>query len=1144
MDLIDLYKDENNDLLYCISWLNKNSIFDKSIGTFKDIDLFTFLENINKFDYDKDTCFDDVYYILEYTQDSILHLINNINKEIKREHKIVPISQAKEFDKKSVLWISKQNGRTLKEKLSNGKIKSVQRYKNIDTYENRMFKKFLISLLKVYEKRNDLSTFEKLFFKIHNWLRSDDSKNIDEHGKIVYNNILLHHPHYNKIFKSYKWFYGLSEKLKNYTSLNNVPIKQIIKFEVLTQLQLYTKLNVLPSLLNFKTEDFAINLKNPLLDIDLDNMLISTYEKYFQNQKSITLIRDFIISELKSIITEDRTFKIETDLDEVFIDLFRLFPIASINNETINFPITLKQKIGEKLINANNTKIIDLNHEIYTLPEILDTFNIKILKYFLEDFSELFNKAKLNYIIPDYVNVFEFTDSKRMINSYFKNNKPIPKSILAGLQYLFSNNVKKDDTLIYIQRNHHNELYVTPLLVKYDNKLKDITGGYYLERYPTKKISLMNDGLLKSLNNIFDEESSKILLNKFLQNGLKGIKKEGIVFYQDENIIDLSDLEIPLKVYDDIEMIKSLYTTKNLFKSNYKYLNDTNEENLINFEKLTKYESDGFNLWREHLPDLSMEIIKNGVYEQFTLVNETSELIEKTVKIENHFLIPDGVRELSFPLTFGDEKINYKAYLSSKDFPYTQNIECLLNLTYDYERENPYELIFKPLNQKYKEIHVEWKQLSYNDIELPIPNYPEKKSWKEFTRDPKRDGSGYSDLLDWILERLALLEDLDEVPKFIIEKELKEAQKKTKTKGYFQWGKYDKNGEYFCFVDVDGEKVFCHSKSFKEDININEFYEGMIFYLNVKQKPDGSKTGQAITFTDITDAEIIKNVKEEYSKKTLEERLQSRIKAIQSIKYPLLTVWNNHSLSDIDTPDYFRELMLTYINLSLNYMSNKNLPIDFKKELFNFLSHLHQDMPIQIANTLIKYSTDLQYSNNLALSIGNSNLEWQEEILKNIFNHFNKYKNDERVFDILAIALWRSETLINKISRENIEKIICNLISIMKNDFISLTEEYNNRNIGKLVKKLELLLGILRARNNFDFLYPHEALTLQYIETLDKITKYTINYKINIKTRIQLDIVKPESFVNVPNILYALRVYLTADTGAANSIKVLGVSDD
>lgn len=1140
MDLLDLYKEENNDLLYCISWLNKNSIFDKSIGRFKDIDLFTFLENINNFDYANDTFFDDVYYILEYTQDSILHLINNINKEIKREHKIVPISQAREFDKKSVIWISKQNGRTLKEKLSNGKIKSVQRYKNIDTYENRIFKKFLISLLKVYEKRNDLSKFEELFFKIHNWLRSDDSKNIDEYGKIVYNNILLHHPNYSKIFKSYKWLYGLSEKLKNYTNLNNVPIKQIIKFEVLTQLQLYTKLNVLPSLLNFKREDFAINLKNPLLDINLDNILIPTYKKYFQNQKSITSIRNFIISELKSIITEDRTFKIKIDFDEVFIDLFRLFPVARINSKIINFPITLKQKIDEKIINANNTKIIDLNHEIHTLPEILDTFNIEILKYFLEDFSKIFNKAKLNYIIPDYVNVFEFTDSKRMINSYFKNTKPIPKSILTGLQYLFSNNAKKDDTLIYIQRNHHNELYVTPLLVKYDNKLKDITNGYYLERYPTKKIGIIDDGLLKSLNDIFDEESSKILLNKFLQNGLKGIKKESIVFYQDENIIDLSSLEIPLKVYDDIEKIKSLYTTKNLFKSNYKYLNDTNEENLINFEKLLQYEKQDYNLWREHLPDLSMEIVKNGVYEQFTLVNETSELIEKTVKIENHFLIPYGVKELSFPLTFGDEKINYKAYLSSKDFPYTQNIECLLNLTYDYERENPYELIFKPLNKEYKEINVEWKQQSYNDIELPIPNYPEKKSWEEFTRDPKRDGSGYSDLLDWILERVALLENIDEVPQFYIENEQK------KKEGYFEnWGGTDRNNQPYCFVNVNGESIFCHSNFFQyKNFDYTNVKQGDKVFLDIKyNKIRNNYIGSNIVFAENME-NCLELLRIDYGNKTIDQKVKPIIKAIKSIKYPLLTVWNNHSLSDVDTPDYFRELMLTYINLSLSYMSNKNLPIDFKKELFNFLSHLHQDMPIQIANTLVKYSTDLQYSNNLALSIGNSNLEWQEKILKNIFNHFNKHKNVERVFDILAIALWRSETLINKISQENIEKIIYNLISIMKKDFISLTQENNNRNIGKLVKKLELLLGILRARNNFDFLYPHEALTLQYIETLDKIIKYTIDNKINIKTRIQLDIDKPESFNNVPNILYALRVYLTSDTGAANSIKVLGVSDD
>ncbi len=180
MELLDLYKEENKDILYSISWLNKNSIFDKSIGAFRNIDLFTFLENIEKYNYEKDIFYDDIYYILEYTEETILYLIRNINKEITREHNVVPISQAKEFDNKSVLWISRQNGRTIKEKLSKGKIKAVQRYYNIDTYENRIFKKFLKKLFEVYEIRSDLKKFDNLFLKIRKWLRSEESRSIDE----------------------------------------------------------------------------------------------------------------------------------------------------------------------------------------------------------------------------------------------------------------------------------------------------------------------------------------------------------------------------------------------------------------------------------------------------------------------------------------------------------------------------------------------------------------------------------------------------------------------------------------------------------------------------------------------------------------------------------------------------------------------------------------------------------------------------------------------------------------------------------------------------------------------------------------------------------------------------------------------------
>jgi uncharacterized protein YbcV (DUF1398 family) len=1125
MELIDLYKEENQNLLYSISWLNKNSIFDKSIGTFQDIDLFTFLENINKFDYDKDIFYDDVYYILEYTQDTILHLLSNINKEIKREHKIVPISQAKEFDNKSVLWISRKDGRTLKEKLSKGKIKTVKRYKNIDTYENRILKKLLIKLVYIYESRSDLEKFEHLFIKVRRWLKSDDAKNIDEYKKVVYNNILLHHPHYSKIFKSFKWFNSLNEKVNSISHKLDENISYILLFNILSRLQLNSKELVLPSDIDINIETFKINF-NPkwiIGNINILNISNNKKELFFKNIPNLTNTN--IKKQLDIKLDKNRVFQMELNAKEIYIDLFRLFPIARIDNQTIKFPITLKQKVDNKIVNANNTKVIDLNNEIYTLPEILDNFDTNILKYFLDDFKRYFDSAKLNYIIPDYINVFEFTISKKMINSYFKNNKPIPKSILVGLQYIFHNNVKENDTLIYIQRNHHNELYVTPLLVKYNKKLKDITNGFYLERYPTKKLDKYSSRLLKSLNNAFDDKTSNLLLNKFLQNGLKGIKKENIVFYKDNNIIDLNNFEIPHDVFNDISKIKKLYNSQNLFKTNHKFLKDINEENLINFEKLLQYENQGHNLWREHLPDLSMEIVKNGVYEQFILVNETSELIEKTVKIENHFLIPHGIKELSFPLTFGDEKINYKAYLSSKDFPYSQNIECRLNLTYDYERENPYELIFIPLNKEHKEINVEWKQQSYNDIELPIPNYPEKKSWNDFKYFINKKGDQVN-LLDWLTSDL---EKIIEIQNFYMGKSTKIVYKENINFDWFT----DRTGFYASRVTIPAiGEVFFHEKNYEYfDINLNNLT------FELEESRQGGYQARNISVGKQIPKNIISTLRRSY-------------------RFPLITIFNNgSSLADIEVSNEFRQLIYNAIESALYIYHHIDSNI-LKNEMLYFLScinsNTHEEIGDLLASYSNKYSTFERYLENLAYSMGHLQLKWQQNIFKNTIKYL-KSENEEKYSDalkLLGIVAWRYDSFIlktpNNIMDIIVQKLYNSLNLKVKYEIIYFESRNGDLEVKKSVLiRLELLLALLRYRlRDKDFLHPMNKITVNYVNLINNIVNKVISKDIKFISRVQLNINKPESLSNTPDILYALRVYLTADTGAANSIKVLGVSDD
>ncbi len=1137
MEFLKLYDEENRDILFIMSWLNKNSIFDKSIGSFEDIDLFTFLENINSFDYEKDIFYDDVYYILEYTKDSILHLINNINREVKREHKIVPISQAKEFDKKTILWLSRQNGRTIKEKLKNNKIKAVKRYKNVDTYENRIFKIFLKKLVLVEEKREQIQSNDYLINKIRQWLRSDDAKSINEYGNIVYNNILLHHPHYSKIFKSYKWLNRLDEKVEFYSTSYIQQLKTIIKFEVLTQLQFFTtEAKILPNVLDDNNlKNFNININNSLIKIDLENYISQIKENALKKKISFKSVRKFanwiIENQLKIQDIKNRTFYIDTkNTNKVFIDLFRLFPIAKIDMQIINFPITLLQNIEGTIVNANNTKVIDLNHGIYTLPEILKSYDTNMLRIFLENFEKYFKGKQLNYIIPDYVNIFEFSSVKKTINSYFPNSRNIPKSILAGLQYLFDGNLQKDDTLIYIQKNHDNDLYITPLLVKYDKSLQSATNGLYLEKHPTKKLQEEND-IINELNRSFnDSKLSNKLLNKFLQNGMKGIKKEQIAFYYDNDLIYLKNSKNLSKPKNRIKQIKELFRNKNLFKNDFIEIKDNNDDNLNNFEKLLQYEKDDYKLWKEHLPRLAMgNMPMSGYFGEFILVDDNSKVIEDIIEIKNHFSIPANANELSFPLIFGEENINFEAYITSNQLPFEKDVECELELRYNYENETPYRLIFIPLDKRYKPLNVKWREIQHKEYNnLPIPSYPPKKSWQELEKFKNKDNSE-TNLLDWISKDF----------KKIINIYCFFSQKCKSERVYidnidFDWWK-DRKGLYASKVIFDNiGEVFFHQNSFDQ---FNKDIKSISFEI------ESSDRGGYRAVNVSSDKSLSKNT----------------IKKLQkSIRFPLYTIWKDgRTLIDIDVPNEFRELTSKTIQNALDILVLEDTPKDFKTEIFRFLSIINQDSDERIFNTLLSFSKDedkfQKYFEYFGYMVGCKNRKSQKKLWDVLIKklHSNSEKKYSNSLKAIGIILWRCEDIAKQLTEKEVILILEKLYSSLnlkireKNKFL----KYKTKELRpSIVIRLELLLGLLRSRLNNDqikkYFSPDQKIIKNYIKLVDTITQKIILENITLKSRIELSIEKPQDFKNTPDLLYALRMYLSGNIEATQSIKVLGVSDD
>jgi len=118
------------------------------------------------------------------------------------------------------------------------------------------------------------------------------------------------------------------------------------------------------------------------------------------------------------------------------------------------------------------------------------------------------------------------------------------------------------------------------------------------------------------------------------------------------------------------------------------------------------------------------------------------------------------------------------------------------------------------------------------------------------------------------------------------------------------------------------------------------------------------------------------------------------------------------------------------------------------------------------------------------------------------------------------------------------------------NSFIK-ADNTKNRFVNRYeIMKLELLLGLLRTRGFKDnkiseLLAPSQKITVTFVDLIDKLTQKICkeNLGSTVRTRINLQVDKPKAFYSTPDLLYALRMYLTGDSGA-NAIQVSSINDD
>lgn len=142
----DEVKNQANWILIVRKWLTEVSSFDPVSGHALHTGIVDFLSIVAKSVQDESSegeIKDRIYRIVSHSKESVLAIMEHTRDKILREHAMLPIHAAREVDSNSVQWLSRQPGRTLREKLS-GKpyIKAVRRRSSVDTAENRLLRAF------------------------------------------------------------------------------------------------------------------------------------------------------------------------------------------------------------------------------------------------------------------------------------------------------------------------------------------------------------------------------------------------------------------------------------------------------------------------------------------------------------------------------------------------------------------------------------------------------------------------------------------------------------------------------------------------------------------------------------------------------------------------------------------------------------------------------------------------------------------------------------------------------------------------------------------------------------------------------------------------------------------------------------------
>ena len=1110
MSLLEFYKasssagdsgEKARALLCQQDWFSVNAEFDPKTGLALPQALSAFLAKVAQRAFDGTTR-DRLWRITEHSRASVERLFHALNESPRREQALLPIHAVRELDANSFIKLSNRPGRSVREKLA-GKpyLQAVRRFQSVNLPENRLLKAFSRRLAEALElRRNCLNQEDPLLPKIQYWLRSDEAQAIANWDNLPPNNTLLSHRDYRRIWDAWRWLQTLDDDIAQ-------DFYQIeARDKTLREWRQYAKMWAdgrdlfaeMPLLFDFeKFEILPWSSKNPL------------FRRLKQNIP--------------------RCFKMQQIVDPVCVDLTGLRPryaaTASVKFLSSSFLWQQWKREGEDVdIELFDSDAAWLHPQACTIaaPDLFfakdnssDSFD-RAARAFVSQLREIFRNDAFVWLVPDFLNDFELEVIRRNLNARFPGAEPLPRSVAAVFAKIDYSKVGNGFAVVVVDGSG-GKICATKLLAKFDIDLKKRlpeTGGFYWERCPPVIVAST------------DQE-----------------KPGG-------NGYDITTVDAQGQWHDanrpaEPQFVDAAFLKRDPRVGSFAFCINLMESPVAGGIRLyaLQQRAGDIPLWRDHIPELSIKVMKDGHYQRFHLVSRGTTVRpirgkHVPIPIDEDFTLPAGRPFYEFPLFLGEsaDDLGFSARLDSPVFPLKNDVVCELDLAFEYGADEPYKLVFRPGEVAFPSIRATWRRTEEVIItNAPGPEYPTPMTWVGLRSVQKQNGNETSDLLEWVQNAIKLM-DQD----FYI-------RPKPRTTGMItrEW-LTDRKGGHFTFAtcNATAESVFIHEKSFAQGLNYADFTEGenISFELQVRDK---KHSGWKVAGPRYKEAERLKEFDEE-SGRNVAANIRKRL------YFPVIQVWRDgRSIGDTQCPKEFANAMETNIAYLAALLREKDIPDSVKNEIKFLFSCMHKDATKECAQWITEQVENRNIRRKQAVAVGfalgDVSVQWQKDVLFSLVAH---QTND--ALRVLAYAIWREPHFVEKFSVVELQSILEALNIMLASIKPCLPQKHENDEGASRIwsrattEPLELLLGLLRARFSSDpevkmLLQPHQKITKELAKQIERVTDIVAKSNVAIISRVQISLQKPQGD-RTPDLLYALRLYLTGDDGA-NAIHISSISD-